>query len=300
MNGQHTDDKTIADDLASAEFVQFGFMMKATPALESGKRIIYVEASNETPDQQGEIVLSKALKDSVEVFKKFGVIDMDHMSMPSVAKLMNIEKPEEWRVGHPIDVTFKNGTTIVKAELYQGDGPLVKNANIVWDGLTKVNPPHRYYASVGGKVLGRESRFDPASKQKVDVITKTYWNNLALSLNPVNPDLAPASTAEFAKSLGGFVLAKTLTAGYGSDSATLSGGAALRVQSLSGSVSSYQDFRDKLAHAITEKHAGDNPGAGELVEFSANTFGLAHDEAAEWVERFLRDLHSHLSKGTSK
>jgi hypothetical protein len=297
MNGHTTDDTTSAAEIDSAQFVQFGFMMKATPAQEAGKRIIYVEASNESVDQQGEVVLSKALKESADFFKKFGVVDMDHMSMPSIAKAMNIQNPEEWRVGHPLDVTFKNGTTIVKAELYQGDGPLVKNANIVWDGLTKVNPPHRYYASVGGKVLAKESRFDPVSKQKVDVITKTYWNNLALSLTPVNPSLASASTAEFAKSLGGFVLTKTLTAGYGTDSAALSGGAALRTQSLAGAVSSYQDFRDKLAHAITEKHAGSNPGAGELVEYSADTFGLSHDEASEWVERFLRDLHSHLSKG---
>lgn len=275
------------------DFVSFETLLKATPSEESGDRFIYVEASKESLDQQGEIVLANALRESVDVFKKFGVVDIDHKSMPSIAKKYGIDRPEEWVIGRPIDVRFDGGTTFVKAQLRSGDSALAYRANSVWEGMTKIKPPDRYYASVGGSVLGREIRIDPKTKEKVAVITKTRWNNLALSLNPVNPDLNPAGIMPigvFAKSLNGFVIAKALEAGYGTDSAQLSGGAALRKQSLHGSPIGYFDLRNRLSAALSEGELGKNPGIRELVAHCTQKFGLSHDEAAECVERFMRDL----------
>lgn len=288
------------DLLASLpDFVSFGTMMKASPAEEAGERFVYVEASKESRDQQGEIVLAKALQDSVSIFKKFGVVDMDHKSMPAVAKRYQIENPDEWVVGLPVDVRFRSGTTFVKAQLRRGDSLLALRANQVWEGLTKISPPNRYYASVGGSVLGREVRIDPATKEKVAVITKTRWDNLALSLQPVHPDLSPAATTPvsvFAKSLGGFVLAKSdaaLTAGYGTDSAALTGGAALRTQSLHGA--DYGRLREATAAAIRDGKIK-TPAADSIMQYAATEFGLSLDEAAGFTERLMRDIHRDLRR----
>jgi hypothetical protein len=94
----------------------------------------------------------------------------------------------------------------------------------------------------------------------------------------------------FAKALGGFVFSKTLTSGYGTDSATLSGGGALRVQSLDDEIQSYWDFREKASDYLM-KHKHKNPGARELFKL-ARTFGHSADESTEFVERFLRDVNS--------
>jgi hypothetical protein len=281
------------------DFMSINVLMKARAAIEGDDRIIYVEASREKKDQQDEIVLSKALKESADHFLKFGVVDLDHKSMPSVAKHYGIENPDEWAIGQPVDVKFDGDVTMVKARLFKGDTPLAHRANIVWEGLTKLNPPARYYASVGGAVLGREVRTEPVTKSRVAVITKTRWNNLALSLNPVNQHLSAATTTPvgtFAKSLGGFVLSKGLEAGYGTDSAELTGGSALRKQSLDGVVQSYFDFRNKLAGGMRGGAAGKNPGARELVAYASKQFGLSPDQAAEWCERFMRDLKNGLNK----
>lgn len=289
------------DDLLATipDFVSFEMLMKATPREEGGRRIIYVEASKESRDQQGEIVLAKALKESVDVFKKFGVLDLDHKSMPSVAAQYGISDPESWIIGQPLDVTFNGDTTIVKAQLRSGNTQLAERANRVWEGLTQVSPPDRYYASVGGAVTGREIRLDPLTKSKVPVITGTRWNNLALSLNPVHAGLAPATTrpvGTFAKSLGGFVMQKALEASYATDAAAKTGGAAFGQQSLDGSPINYFDFRNKLADAMRSELVGKNPGARELVAYCTKTFGLSPSDAAEYVERFYRDLKTGLNK----
>jgi hypothetical protein len=281
------------------DFVSFGMLMKATPRDEGGRRIIYVEASKETRDQAGEIVLAKALKDSADVFRKFGVLDLDHKSMPSVAERYGISDPESWIIGQPLDVAFNGGTTIVKAELRRGDTVLAERANRVWEGMTQVSPPDRYYASVGGSVTGREVRVDPLTKSKVPVITGTRWNNLALSLNPVHAGLSPATTAPvgtFTKSLGGWVMNKALEASYATNPADMSGGAALRMQSLDGAPTNYFDLRNKLAAALRNGDIGPNPGAADVVAYCAQTFGLSHADAAENVERFYRDLHTGLKQ----
>lgn len=280
------------------DYVSFNVLMKATPSTERGKRIIYVEASKESRDQQGEIVLAKALKDSVDVFKKFGVLDLDHKSMPSVAKMYGIEKPEEWIIGQPLDVIFNGDTTIVKAQLREGDTKLAEKANDVWEGLTKVSPPDRYYASVGGAITGKELRFDPLTKSKVPVITGTRWNNLALSLNPVHGELNPAGTTPigvFAKSLGGFVM-KALESGYATDSVGMTGGQALRMQSLDTGGMNYFNFRNKLAEQLRAGAIGHNPNARDIVSFCKEMFGLSLSDAAEYVERFYRDLKTGLDK----
>ena len=277
------------------EFVRFDMMMKARPATEGDDRIIYVEASTEARDQEGEVVLSKALRDSLDVFMKFGVLDLDHKSMPSVAIKYGIPQEDcpKWILGQPVAVKFDGDKTLVKARLRQGDTPLAAQANQVWDGLTKLNPPDRYYASVGGSVLAREVRIDPKNGDRIPVITKTRWNNLALSLQPVNQHLDAASTlpiGTFAKAFGGFVLSKALEAGTATDAAAMVGGQALGQQSLDDQIHSYFDFRERLSQAIRNKRVG-----RDITNYAMNAFGLTADQASEWAERYAQDLTKSLA-----
>lgn len=277
------------------DYMVFGTMLKATPATEGDDRIIYVEASKETQDIEGEIVLAKALKESAEYFLKFGVLDLDHKSMPSVAQKFGLTA-EEWAIGQPLEVKFAGDTTIVKAKLYAGDTPLSAKANNVWDGLTKLNPPARYYASVGGQVLGREIRIDPKTGDRIPVITKTRWNNLALSNTPVHDGLDVASAAPmgvFAKSMNGYVLNKALEASYATDATAMTGGAAFGMQSLDTGIHSYFDFRERISEAIRGRKVG-----RDITKYAIRTFGLSHEQASDWVERFLRGIKQSAAKST--
>jgi len=61
---------------------------------------------------------------------------------------------------------------------------------------------------------------------------------------------------------------------------------------------SYYDFRERLAAAVKNGKV-ESMSADGLVSYSAGKFGLSLDEAAEWVDRFLGDLKSGLSKQRS-
>lgn len=266
--------------------------LKATPAEEGGERILYMEASNEDVDHQNEIVLQKALEDSADYFLRHGNIDLSHYTL--LGPKAGIPNHLEYEIGKPVDVNVNGGRTFVKAQLYRGESPMARNANMVWDSLTKQSPPARWYPSVGGSVLAKSIQIDPVTHERVAVVEKVRWNNLALDRTPVSktvPEISTLPMGTFAKSLGGFVLAKTLTAGYGTDSASLSGGAALRQQSLHGAPMDYMDFRERLAFAIksrdiTLQTTDEHPLKSRLVRL-AESIGADRRQAALWVHRFL-------------
>lgn len=279
------------------EFLSISEMLKATPAEEGGERFIYFEASNEGIDQQNEKVLAKALEDSAAHFLKFGNIDIDHFTI--LGARSGIANPMAFEIGRPVDVTIRDDRTFVKAQLYRGATDLAQNANMVWESMTQLNPPARWYPSVGGAVLAKSIEIDPETKGKVAVVTKVRWTNVGLSRTPVNQHLPAAGAAPlgvFAKSMNGFVIAKALEASYATDAAGKTGGAAFGMQSLdTGSPRSYFEFRDSISHAIQSREAKMQTADG-LTAYSVKHFGLSPDEAAEWVDRFLNDLKSALQK----
>lgn len=282
---------------AVPEFISVGGLLKATPSEEAGRRVIFFEASNEDQDHQNEVVLQKALAESSDYYLRHGNVDLDHYSI--LGPKSGIPDYMTYEIGKPNAVQVNGKSTFVKAELYQGESPMAKNANMVWDSLTKQRPASSWFPSVGGSVLAKSVKLDPKTGDKVGVIERVRWNNVALSRTPVNKtvgtvSLAPVGT--FAKALGGFVLLKGIEAGYGTDSATLTGGSAMREQSLDGRIHSYWDFRNKLANDIRSGAAGKNPGVRELIAHAEEKFSLSSDEAAEWVERFKRDLKTGLNK----
>ena len=286
------------------EYLSIEMMLKATPAQEGNKRFVYLEASREARDLQNDVVLAKALEDSADHFLKFGNVDLDHKSMPSIAKLYGIERPDLWEIGSPVDVRIDGASTFVKAELFCGDTPLAEKANMVWDSMTKLKPPRKFYPSVGGKILAKSIGIDAKTGDKYGVVSGVRWNNIALSQQPVNQHVGGITTIPFgvlAKSWGvnGLDMTKALEASYATDAAGKSGGGAFGAQSLdtgAGSTPhSYFDFRNKLSACLKKGNVKSSSPDG-LVKFSAEKFSLSLDDAAEWVDRFLSDLKSGLTK----
>lgn len=285
------------------DFLSVETMLKATPAQEGEERFVYIEASNEGRDQQNEVVLAKALEESADHFLKFGNIDIDHKSMPPIAAMHGIANPVEWEIGVPVETHVDGRSTFVKARLYSGDTPLAARANMVWDSMTKLSPPKKWYASVGGKPLAKSVRLDPETGDKVGVVSKVRWTNLALTAQPVNQHVSGVSTQPFgvlAKSwCDGFVFSKALEASYATDAAGKTGGAALGMQSLDGAPHSYFDFRERMAAALKGGKVVKQSFDG-LMAYAAKQFNLSADEAAEWVDRFLSDLKSGLSNRSKR
>lgn len=284
-------------------------MLKATPHMDGGQRIVYFEASNEGVDQQEEVIAAKALAESADYFKRYGNIDIDHYTLigkpdPSKGRA-GIPGCELYEIGRPIDVRQDGKTTFVKSLIYSGVGPAAERANDFWSSITDLNPPQRWYPSVGGSVLAKSVEIDPKTKTRRAIVSKVRWTNIGVSKTPVNQHVGACATiplGAFAKSwsAAGLDFAKALEAGYGTDSASLTGGAAMREQSLDGVVQSYFDFRNKLSERMRKGAAGKNPGARELVAFAGKEFSLSPDRAAEWCERFMRDLKNGLTKRSTQ
>lgn len=289
----HTD-QLLLDSVPA--FISVGGLLKATPQEDGGRRFLYFEASNEDIDHQNEVVLQKALKDSAEYYLRHGNIDLSHYTI--MGPKSGIPNFMEYEIGRPVDVQVGDRRTFVKAELYAGDSSMARNANMVWDSITKQTPPARWYPSVGGSVLEKAIRIDPVTKNKVAVITKVRWNNTALDRCPVNrsvPEVSTAAVGTFAKALGGFVIAKALEAGAETDMAQAEGGGALVKQSLDRKKKSYWDMRDSMAEAVQKGLVKASPAAMCLA--AGEMFGLAPDASADFVERFMTDLNARLRKG---
>ncbi|WP_293371590.1 hypothetical protein [Nevskia sp.] len=270
-------------------------VLKATPATEGGKRIVYVEASNEGLDQQNEVVLAKALSESADYYMKFGNLDLDHITQ--VGAKAGVPDYHFFEIGQPEQVEVSGKRTFVKGLIYQGEGPAAQRANEFWDSLTGTNPPQRWYPSIGGEVLEKSSDIGPNGKRAL--IRRVRWTNIGFSKTPVNAEVPTVSAmpiGAFAKAwTADGLFAKALEAGYGTDAASLTGGGALRRQSLEGHPISYWDFRNRLAGDLTSKNLT-NSGSKELVQWATERFAMGRELAAEWVQRFMADLSTDLKK----
>lgn len=288
------------DTAEATEFLAIPDCLKATPAEEGGERFVYLEASNEARDYQGEVVLSKALEESADYYLRFGNIDLDHVTQ--IGPKAGIPNYPTFEIGRPADVAIQGRRTFVKGQIYRGEGPVAAKANDFWDSLTKLTPPQRWYPSVGGAVVSKDTEIDPATKGRRTVIRKVRWTNIGFSKTPVNlavPTVSTVPLGALAKSWGpgGLDLTKALeVSGGGTDSAALAGGAALAKQSLDRRIQTYWDFRDRVAGAVWRGQVALHPR--DLVAHATRLLGIAPPEAAEWSERFLADLdRGHIMKG---
>ena len=231
-------------------------LFKARPATEGDHRFVYCEPSNENWDAQNERVLQKALAESAPHFLKFGNIDIDHLSLLGPRHGLTPAEAKLYEIGVPAQVVTEP-KILVKAEIYRGDGKQVEQANYFWDTLTKQSPPKRWYPSVGGRPTAPKE-----CGPKGCVVKSVLWTNLAFAKEPVNQTVK-------AVSLMGFdAFAKAIAAGYGTDSAQLSGGAALRRESLHGATveTAQPDYKAAAGRVLT---AIRKPGTAQCAHFDS-------------------------------
>jgi hypothetical protein len=173
---------------------------------ENGKWIVYLEASTESKDQEGEKTIMKALEEEAPNYLHKGVVSWDHQHRAN--------NDPGAIIGEPLDVSFSSSRkTLLKAFLYQKN----KKAQDVWDNIQ--SGCTRFGASIGGYIL-RKSK---------GIISKVIWRDTAITDKPVNHDtFGKVQLMPFAE------FAKALMAGSGVDAASFSGGRALAGESLQG------------------------------------------------------------------
>ena len=289
------------------EFIALTGLLKATPRQEGGERLIFMEASNESLDASGERILAKALHASAEEYQRFGNVDIDHISI--IGAKAGIPDYLLYEIGQPVEVRIDGRHSFVKARLYQGETRMAEKANEVWESMTKLDPPARWYPSVGGSILGRETALDPDLKKAIKLVTQVRWTNVALSRTPVNQCLPTASSIPFGifakcwdegECAIDMVKAAGLVAGQNYDLQNQSGGQATRRQSLDRKpqrLASYWDYRTRFSKAIKDHRVtvtGGDPTS--LVDYTRDEYGLSPDDATRYVERYLGDLKRNRSR----
>ncbi len=249
--------------------------MKARPVEEGGRRYVYCEAGNESWDQQNERIMKSALLGSRELFLRQGNIDIDHMTVLGYA--LKIPNPHSYEIGLPLEVREGPSGVFVKGEIYRGNA----RADEWWHSVTKQEPPMRWFPSVYGHAApdGKRDVFDPSSQSHRTVITKALWKGLAFAKTPQNlsvPGVSVQPFGAFAKAAIAALEAPVCIgdhcdcikkavegASYATDSTALSGGAALRGQSL-----------DRELHDVS--HGGSGAAARYLK--ALETQSCAHAE----------------------
>lgn len=323
-----TPDAPCGSSAISDEFIlDASSFAKAVPREEDGHRFVYCEASNDQTDLQGESIFQKALHDAAPYFIAKGNIDLDHMTV--LGHRLGVENPYRFEIGRPVEVRPAPDATLVKGEIYRGHDM----AEWFWKSLTEWKPAKQWYPSVAGTVLEREQVLDPGTRAVKSVIKSVRWNNLAFSTEPVNhrvPAVSVVPLAAFAKSFAGAgvtgsssglcqweplsdELRKTLTAGYGTDHATLTGGAALRRESVSprladvtvGAVRdvvgaaktrgySYHEHAARYLAELTGRKMkcghGDRVSMATLSGHFANCYELPEDVAKDFARRLVADI----------
>src|ERR1700693_4818374 len=110
-------------------------LVKALPS-QDDRRVISLEASNESVDAQEDVVLQCALMDSAKSFLEKGHIDRDHLTeighrIPGLR-----QKPSYYMLGRPLEVNdLGDGRTGVVCELNKSE-----EATRIWGELNQ-SPP---------------------------------------------------------------------------------------------------------------------------------------------------------------
>jgi hypothetical protein len=248
---------------------------------ENGNWVFDVEASNENLDFEGQRVLQRALLNSKEYFLTNGVVSKDHRHM-IVKKPLRQEAPlditfgESFIIGEPKKVYVQDGKVRVRGCLYKSNPYAQEYAKLLQDNSTRVK------ASVGGfcpKVVKK-------SENGVEVrnVVSVLWNDLALTIAPVNPTVGPAVLV---KALTSYDFVKSLSAGYGTDSMEFSEGRTLQKEDMEDEeidlVVNNETAAASLVGAITD---GDVEDLEEAEEF-LNGYGLSKAVARSLIREIV-------------
>ena len=231
---------------------------KSNNAENNEKYFIFdVEASNENLDLEDQKILQRALLDSKEYFLSNGVISKDHLHQKIVGEGINrkLIYDEDFIIGEPLEVYTKGSVTRVKGKLYRKNKYAQKFINLLEEGSSRVK------ASVGGLLpIVRKAKEDG---KEVEKVVSMLWNDLALTISPVNHTVGGAYIIE--RALNGLVL-KALSAGYGTDSAKFTGGRALVPEDLEGT-NKINHINDVLLLFLSEIEKGKIKNKKEAESF---------------------------------
>jgi len=235
---------------------------------EHGNWIIEAEASNENLDFDGQIVLQRALTGSKDYFLQNGVISYDHRHLKPDTEDPTWS-PEKYIIGEPISVTADGTRTIVKAKLYKSNEIAQEIVKKLQDGSTRLK------TSVGGRMPQVVKEWTPKLGKAVEKVVSVLWDELAITFKPVNQSLSPVI-------LSGAQLVKALSAGYGTDSASMTGGRALIPE----------DLQKKHTQAVVAALATGSEEPEDAELFLKNR-GCSPEEATEILDGVISNKHKH-------
>lgn len=209
----------------------------------NGDFIFDVEASNENLDLEEQKVLQRALLDSKDYFLSNGFISKDHLHQKIVGEGDNktLIYDEDFIIGEPLEVYTKGTSTRVKGKLYKNNEYAQKFIKLLQEGSSRVK------ASVGG-LLPIVKKVKEGGKE-IEKVISVLWNDLALTISPVNPTV---SSAYIVKSLNSLEFVKALTAGHGTDSATFTGGRAIIKENIESKQTENVQLDKRLMYFLTK------------------------------------------------
>lgn len=159
-----------------------------------GRRMVEVEASNESVDREGDVILQAALLGSAEAFLRSGHLDIDHKS--EIGYRMGIANPTSYIVGRPVEVKDVGGgrTSVVGEVMRATDGsfdPTTRKYDELWASL-QTQPPVAWRASIygfpieGQLIDARITKCAEAPDARRYVVKAIEWKSLAFTLSPIN------------------------------------------------------------------------------------------------------------------
>lgn len=227
-----------------------------------GNYIFEVEASNENLDLQNQRIQQNALLKSKEFFITNGVISDDHQHK-RYDKDGNVISDKSKIIGEPISVRTEGTSTFVKGKLY---GSVAAAKDFI--KLLKAHSS-RVKASVGG-IMPKIIR----NPDGTETVTAFRWNDLGLTCSPVNYTVG---SAVFAKSMSNLDFCKALSAGYGTDAATMTGGRALQGE----------DLEKTVTNTIPEKTESEDENDIEAINELMAAISTGEIKTKDKMEAFL-------------
>jgi hypothetical protein len=259
----------------STEHDQIFLQMQLNKSLQrdaDGNVIFTVEASNENLDIEEQRVLQSALLSTKDYFLKNGIVSKDHKHR-TFRKGGGFDLHEEYVIGEPLDVFTKGTSTFVKGKLYANNEYAQQFIKLLDSGSSRVK------ASVGGLIPRIKKVLE--NGRKVGQIVSVLWDDIALTIAPVNPTVEPAASV-LAKSLSSFEFVKALSAGHGTDSATFTGGRALQKEDVEHEKIPISVNEKAIAALVGAIADGDVTGLDEAESFLAD-YGISKADAYDIV-----------------
>jgi hypothetical protein len=235
-----------------------------------GNVIFTVEASNENLDIEGQRVLQAALLGTKDYFLQNGVVSKDHKHR-TFRKGGGFDLHEEYVIGEPLDVFTDGTSTFVKGKLYAKNPYAQKFIELLDNASSRVR------ASVGG-LLPRLDKVVEKGR-KVGKVVSVLWDDIALTIAPVNPTVGSAVSA-MKKSFSSFEFVKALSAGYGTDSASFTGGRTLQKEDVEHEKIELSVNDEAIASLVGAIADGDVTDLDEAVEFLSD-YGISEADARD-------------------